>query len=219
MASRDDKLSILRQEENNEQIQTNEASNWFDNVEAIKKEADAIEEGYNQGICIEALCVNCWSFFKLSKRSIDLKQKAEDTIDEPFIPAREIEIVAIENQPSTQRMLQQMLDLIVDPCFGVIGVFGMGGVGKTTLARILNNRFSKRNPHFNTVTMATVFATPDISSIQISIGKHLGLNLSNDSEDDAREKLFDALKKKKFLIILDDVWCKLELTSIGIPHP
>ncbi|XP_042518611.1 disease resistance protein RPS2-like [Macadamia integrifolia] len=115
-------------------------------------------------------------------------------------------------------MLQQMLDCIGDPEIGIIGIYGMGGVGKTTMAKQLNNHFEKefargvRIP-FEIVIMVTVSATLDIRSIQTSIGKRLGL------QDKRRDALFKALRKKKFLLILDDVWCEFKLEDVGIPHP
>ncbi|XP_043710604.1 disease resistance protein RPS2-like [Telopea speciosissima] len=134
------------------------------------------------------------------------------------IPA---EAIIIENQSSTQRTLQQMLDCIgdPDPRFGIIGVYGMGGVGKTTLAKEVNNHFEKDLARglkipFETVIMVTVSAIPDIRSIQTNISKRLGLQ--NNSEADA---LFEVLRKKKFLLILDDVWCELKLEDVGIPYP
>ncbi|XP_042490599.1 disease resistance protein RPS2-like [Macadamia integrifolia] len=126
----------------------------------------------------------------------------------------------MENQPSTQRKLQQILDCIddPDPRFGIIGVYGMGGVGKTTLAKKVNNHFEKDKVRgletpFETVIMVTVSATPNIQSIQNEIGDRLGLR------DNRVNALFKALKKKNFLLIFDDVWCKLKLEDIGIPHP
>ncbi|XP_042517282.1 TMV resistance protein N-like [Macadamia integrifolia] len=136
-------------------------------------------------------------------------------------PVIEIPTELIEIQPSTQRMLQQMLDCICDPDpeIGIFGIYGMGGVGKTTLAKQLNNHLEKDLARgvkipFEIVIMVTVSATANISSIQTSIGKRLGL-LDN-SEADA---LFATLRKKNFFLILDDVWCKLKLEDVGIPHP
>ncbi|XP_042517330.1 disease resistance protein RPS2-like isoform X2 [Macadamia integrifolia] len=127
----------------------------------------------------------------------------------------------IEYPPSTERMLQQIFDCISDPDprFGIIGLYGRGGVGKTTMAREVNNRLESDLANgvqipFETVIMVTVSATPNILSIKTYINKRLGL--PNGSEVEA---LFDVLKKKKFLLILDDVWSELKLEDVGIPRP
>ncbi|XP_042516102.1 disease resistance protein RPS2-like [Macadamia integrifolia] len=117
-------------------------------------------------------------------------------------------------------MMQQILDCISDPNprFGIIGVSGMGGVGKTTLVREVNNYLENDLARgvkipFETVVMVTVSATPNITSIQNSIGERLGL-----PKNSGAHALFEALRKKKFLLILDDVWCKLKFVDVGIPH-
>ncbi|XP_042518551.1 disease resistance protein RPS2-like [Macadamia integrifolia] len=127
----------------------------------------------------------------------------------------------IENQPSTQRMLRQILECIGDPNprFSIIGVSGMGGVGKTTLVREVNNHLENDLARgveipFETVVMVTVSATPNITSIRNCITEHLGL-----PKNSGAHVLFEALRKKKFLLILDGVWCKLKFVNIGIPHP
>ncbi|XP_043710523.1 disease resistance protein RPS5-like [Telopea speciosissima] len=167
-------------------------------------------------------CVNCWSLYKLSKKSVDLKKKVLGRLEnKKFDVARapspksviDMQTEAIiENHPSTQCTLREMLDCILDPHIGIIGVYGMGGVGKTTLVKQLNNHF-KKNSCFEIVIMIRVSATPNIPSIQTSIGKSLGLPDNSDSN-----ALCKALSKKKFLLILDDVWCKLKLENAGIPQ-
>ncbi|XP_042512003.1 disease resistance protein RPS5-like [Macadamia integrifolia] len=229
-ATKNDKEHRLNAAKNAGQVETEVASNWFKAVREIEMKADDIEKEYHQRKCAGGWCVNCWSLYRLSKRSVNLKQQADRyKLNENFDVARpaspksvkEIPTEPImENQPSTERMLKQMLDCICDPDprLGIIGLYGMGGVGKSTLAGKVNNHF-KDSSCFEAVIMVTVSATPNIQTIHTSIGKRLGLDLSKDSEDDAREKLFDALGKRKFLLILDDVWSKLELKVAGIPHP
>ncbi|XP_042518546.1 disease resistance protein RPS2-like [Macadamia integrifolia] len=223
-ARRNDEQSSLKASENAGQVETNVASNWFKAVQKIELEADVIKKEYNERTYAGGWCVNCWSLYKLSKWSVDLKLKADYRLSEQFVVARlpspkpVIETPTdpiIENQQSAQCMLLQMLDCIgdSDPRFGIIGVYGMGGVGKTTLAREVNNHFVK-DSCFETVIMVRVSATPNIPSIQTTICKRLGLPDNNDAD-----ALYEALKKKKFLLILDDEWCKLKLEDVGIPHP
>ncbi|ERN06848.1 hypothetical protein AMTR_s00005p00238210 [Amborella trichopoda] len=76
----------------------------------------------------------------------------------------------------------------------------------------INNRF-KEQPSFDTVIVVTVSATTNILNIQKKIGKRLGLDLSSCGEEDSKDKLLGALRRKKYL------WHELKLESIGIPRP
>ncbi|KAJ4958319.1 hypothetical protein NE237_025430 [Protea cynaroides] len=220
IAARND---VWKEAEGVGQVMTDKGENWFKVVDEIQLEANGIEERRRHR---QTSCVNCCSFYKLNNKSIYLKQKAAGMLNPPFELTKrpppesviEIESEPTENlQPTTQHMLQNMIDnLLGDPENMIIGVHGMGGVGKTTLAEKVNNHF-KGNSCFETVIMVTVSATPDISKIQTRIGERLGLDLPKDVNL-AKEKLLVELRKKKFLIILDDVWDRLELKGIGIPH-
>ncbi|XP_020524902.1 disease resistance protein RPS5-like [Amborella trichopoda] len=126
-----------------------------------------------------------------------------------------METSTIEDQPSVRDMLQKVLDCICDQRYGIIGVYRMGGVGKTTLMAKVNNSF-KSNPYFDIVIMVIVSAYPNVTKIENRIGERLGLDLSSGDEEAARHKLLGASKRKKYLLILDDLWQEDE---IGIPQP
>ncbi|KAL4195104.1 hypothetical protein AMTRI_Chr05g71720 [Amborella trichopoda] len=87
-----------------------------------------------------------------------------------------------------------------------------------TMLENVNNHF-KDKASFGTVIMVMVFATPTIQSMQNNISELLGLDLTNCNEEDAKDKLLDALRKNKFLLIVDDLWHELNLGDIGIPQP
>ncbi|KAJ4957751.1 hypothetical protein NE237_024862 [Protea cynaroides] len=69
--------------------------------------------------------------------------------------------------------------------------------------------------------MVTMSATLNKQDIQTRISEHLILDLSNTSEDGAREKLSNALSNKKFLLILDDMDCgaTIRAQECWNPHP
>lgn len=103
----------------------------------------------------------------------------------------------------------------------VIKLFGMGGVGKTTLMKQINNEMSG-GTDFELVIWVTVSTTyADIKDIQSQICHRLNLQCSDREEDTVRaEKISEYLKEcvdGSCLFIFDDVWRELDLKAIGIP--
>ncbi|KAL4194576.1 hypothetical protein AMTRI_Chr05g60040 [Amborella trichopoda] len=92
----------------------------------------------------------------------------------------------------------------------------MGGIGKTTLMKNVNNRLGSSSC-FDTVIWVTVSNNPDVASMQKKIGDRLGLDISK-AADIGSEPL-KVLRNKRFLLILDDVWKRFELKTLGIPRP
>ncbi|KMZ58807.1 NB-ARC domain-containing disease resistance protein [Zostera marina] len=102
----------------------------------------------------------------------------------------------------------------------VIGLHGMGGIGKTTLMQEINNEFEK-DPHkrFTFVIMAIVSDSPNIKKLQNQIGERVGLNIQNiESETVRASRLLKRLKNESIVIILDDIWNAHDLSTIGIPR-
>ncbi|TXG66921.1 hypothetical protein EZV62_008196 [Acer yangbiense] len=99
----------------------------------------------------------------------------------------------------------------------MIGLYGMGGVGKTTLAKVVGEE-AKEKKLFDEVVMVTVTQNPDVKNMQTHIADLLGLKFEEETIEVRAQRLCLRLNKEKtILIILDDVWEKLDLTIIGIP--
>ncbi|KAL5562870.1 hypothetical protein UlMin_032617 [Ulmus minor] len=117
---------------------------------------------------------------------------------------------------SRTKTLEEIMEALRDPNLTMIGVYGMGGVGKTTLVNEVA-RQAKEEQCFSDVVMVTVSQKVDLKSIQNRIAEWLGLTL--DGEDMSRRaiRLRDRLtQEKKILIILDDIWREVDLLEVGI---
>ena len=98
----------------------------------------------------------------------------------------------------------------------MIGVWGMAGVGKTTLVKQVA-KVAQDEKLFDQVVMAYVSQTVDLKKIQEEIADALGLKFEEASGPGRAGRLSERLKKKKVLIILDDLWAVLDLAAVGIP--
>ncbi|XVF03889.1 hypothetical protein REPUB_Repub05bG0032100 [Reevesia pubescens] len=99
----------------------------------------------------------------------------------------------------------------------MIGLHGMPGVGKTTLVEAVRKQAGEEKL-FDTVVKVIVSQTPNSEKIQNNIAEILGLKFETATKEGKAEELLRRLKgEKKILIVVDDVWEKLELLTIGIP--
>jgi len=109
---------------------------------------------------------------------------------------------------------------LMDDEVPTIGIYGMGGVGKTTIMQHIYNELLQRPDICDHVWWVTVSQDFSINRLQNLIAKHLHLDLS--SEDDVQlrpAKLSEELRKKqKWILILDDLWNNFELDRVGIPE-
>nr|DAD39133.1 TPA_asm: hypothetical protein HUJ06_013456 [Nelumbo nucifera] len=121
---------------------------------------------------------------------------------------------------STRQVMEKVMNALRDQSTNFIGLYGMGGVGKTTLVKEVGKRVQNEEKIFNKVVMAAVSQDPVLRNIQDDIANMLDLNFDpNENETTRAWRLSGRMKKENtILVILDDVWERLELGDVGIPH-
>ncbi|KAL2454129.1 putative disease resistance RPP13-like protein 1 [Abeliophyllum distichum] len=113
--------------------------------------------------------------------------------------------VFVGRQNDESKFVEQITGKIND-VFSVLPIVGMGGIGKTALARRIFNH-PRTETHFNEriwVCVSENFDVPTIlKSILVSLEEtsHIG-----DGRQDVMAKLQKKLKDKRCLLVLDDLW-------------
>ncbi|XP_011007552.1 PREDICTED: uncharacterized protein LOC105113187 isoform X2 [Populus euphratica] len=119
--------------------------------------------------------------------------------------------------PSRTPVLKEIMNALTTADVNMVGVYGMGGMGKTVLVKEAA-RQAIQEKLFNQVVFATITQTPDIKKIQGQIADQLCLKFDEESECGRAGRLRRRLKQEqKILIILDDLWKSLDLEAVGIP--
>ncbi|XP_019053487.1 PREDICTED: probable disease resistance protein At4g27220 [Nelumbo nucifera] len=114
---------------------------------------------------------------------------------------------------STKLTMDKVKEALKDENIHVIGVYGMGGVGKNSLVTEVGKQVEKEKFFDKVVVMAVVSQEPNFKQIQGEIADMLGLEFNEESV--RGRQLLE--KERCFLVILDDIWAKLELKKLGIP--
>ncbi|XP_028773328.1 uncharacterized protein LOC114730425 isoform X4 [Neltuma alba] len=119
---------------------------------------------------------------------------------------------------SRKLKFQDLLEALEDGNCNFIGLQGMGGTGKTSMAIEVGIKLEESK--FHSVILVAMSNPPDFRKIRGEIARHLNLTLEEGKEEEHSKTIWSRItnKKEKLLIILDDVWEELDLIKdIGIP--
>ncbi|XP_028052767.1 disease resistance protein At4g27190-like [Camellia sinensis] len=113
--------------------------------------------------------------------------------------------------------MKEVMEALRDDEINIIGICGMGGIGKTTMVKDVAIRTKNENL-FDEIVMAVVSHSPDLWNIQGQIADNLGFRLGEETLFGRATRLRQRLANgKRILLVLDDVWEWLDLQAIGIP--
>ncbi|EHA8592342.1 putative disease resistance protein [Cocos nucifera] len=122
-----------------------------------------------------------------------------------------------EDHSSAESTIGRILDALRDDKVRIIGVYGVAGVGKTTLVNEAAVR-AQVEGLTDEVVMVTVSQNLSVKRLQTEMAEKLGLKFDEESESAIAATLSARLKDmNKILIILDDLWDRFDLSNVGIP--
>ncbi|KAK3199649.1 hypothetical protein Dsin_023064 [Dipteronia sinensis] len=218
--------SVKDAEDKGEEIKA-EVLNWHVQTIQIEMYVECLEEEIEK----TEGCYHMWhldwrSRHRLSRLAVKKtaeivehlpKGKFEDSLSFPARPADLRSLPTSDFVPleTLSKAIHSIIDVLKDEKNKIIGVHGSGGIGKTTLMK----QVVKQVDDFDKVLLVWVTQTPNLRIIQDKIAKLLGFEIEGDVEYQRAATLSQRLKHwPKILIILDDLWEKLDLATVGIPY-
>ncbi|KAL1211021.1 putative disease resistance protein [Cardamine amara subsp. amara] len=232
-AKRDDLSRRIKREEDRGLQRLAKIQVWLNRVNTIENRVNDILSARNVelqrlrlcGFCSKSL-LSSYRYGKsvfLTLRKVE-KLKSEDfdvVADQALIP----EVEERQLQPiivGQKTMLEKAWKHLMEDEVGIMGMYGMGGVGKTTLLTQMNNKFSNDRCGFDYVIWVVVTKELELETILDEIAQKVSLGGEEWKQKDKSQKadrLFNFLKKKRFMLFLDDIWEKVDLAEIGVPDP
>ncbi|TYH51608.1 hypothetical protein ES332_D10G287600v1 [Gossypium tomentosum] len=140
--------------------------------------------------CFIGLCPNFRTRYKLSLKAEEEAKAVAELLEHGKFE-REFE--------SRTSILNGIMEALKDDSVSVVGVHGMGGIGKTTLVKEIARKVKDK-------------------LIQNQIADSLGLKFEEQSMVGKAFRLRERLKKEeRILVVLDDIWGKVDIEEVGIP--
>ncbi|GKV32630.1 hypothetical protein SLEP1_g41224 [Rubroshorea leprosula] len=220
---RDDIESKLRTELRHGKVAKREVRRWLNDADAFFARPAVEAE------------VNGWGWLSLYYRVEILKERVQEleeiyergdrytdeclVIDDPS--ASGVELTTSELQGS-EAVKTNILACLKGGKVTMLGVWGMGGVGKTTIMKHVHNELLKEGK-FKKIIWVTVSQNFDIPKLQDQIACSLNLKekLEKLQNETIRAGVLSEMleEQKPYLLILDDVWSSFRLEDVGVPEP
>ncbi|KAL9159071.1 hypothetical protein ABFS82_08G110800 [Erythranthe guttata] len=210
---------------------TAEVNLWLDNIQKMKRTLASFEvEIQENKTCLCGCFPNYYNRLKLGKFVSKRIHEVDTLLEQSQFPG----ISLVNNMlpekgktlPTTtlvgetaKIVLHRTWEYLMGINSEIIAIYGMGGVGKTSIIKEINNKLLAENTHFDHVIWVTASKDSNTEKLQKDIAKEIGLCFDDeDGETRRARKLFEALwRRRKFLLIIDDLWEAISLEEIGVP--
>ncbi|OMO71413.1 Disease resistance protein [Corchorus olitorius] len=204
---------------------------WIKKADNIENEVESLEMEIQENKTCFSWCPNWSCRYRLSKKIArkTLEMMGEVERSSKFDPnslghaatlPKTAEFLSTEDfllSKSSESVLKRIWKELGNNGNYLIGVRGMGGVGKTTLAKQVVKK-AEEEKLFDAVVFTIVSQNPNIDELQDDVAGQLGLEFDKKSGLHKAKQLWLRLKnEERVLIILDDIWSPIDLKAIGFP--
>uniref|UniRef100_A0A7N2ML54 AAA+ ATPase domain-containing protein n=1 Tax=Quercus lobata TaxID=97700 RepID=A0A7N2ML54_QUELO len=197
---------------------------WQTRVQGITAEVEEFVEKEGQA---KLKCFNLKARYQIGKKAHKMGLNVKELKDEadtfhtvghrvPIEGGTTISTKGYEDFESRKSIFDGVMEALKDDNIPAIGVCGMGGLGKTMLVGKIATQAMK-DKLFERIVTVVVSQTPNLKQIQKDIAKELELKFEDEDTDFKKAHLLrERLKKEKILLIVDDIWNKIDLDALGI---
>ncbi|GMY32313.1 probable disease resistance protein At4g27220 [Fagus crenata] len=208
---------------------TPECTTWLDDVQKMKKKLEELNRNPNTcfcGLCpFHSLLMLGKTVVKNTEEVIALKNRQQNlTIWMKRAPTPPIPVILkhpkkIDDVPSLNEHVETLLKWLKDDKCKRIGIWGLPGVGKTTIMENLNDKVGKTQL-FDFVFFIDVSIAKSMRKLQEQLGERLQLEFQRIRQSDQRADMISKeLVNKKYLLLLDGVFLEnnlKDLNDVGI---
>ncbi|KAK2441212.1 disease resistance protein [Trifolium repens] len=224
---RDNLLTRIAQAKERTEVIEKPVEKWLNDVENLLREVEVlVQRTETDSNCFQGWFPTCRRYLLCKEMVLKIeamkKFKGKSYVIQPFSHRAQLPGIQYHSSEdfiyfeSTKVANSQLLEALEDNCISIIGVYGMGGCGKTALVTEVGKKVEELDM-FDKVIPITVSRTPNIRGIQGKIADMLNLKLEEESEEGRAQRLWLHLKeKKRILVIVDDLWREFHLMDIGI---
>nr|KJB12910.1 hypothetical protein B456_002G044500 [Gossypium raimondii] len=199
-----------------------EVENWLLDVQTINGKIQNIDERTQN--------LSCFSRGHLGKQVSQTVEEVKEiieqgrftgalVIDDPSTVGVPFELEHLEGETA---VLADIWKHLMSDEIGMVGVCGMGGIGKTTIMKHIYNQLleeTKSKPLFEKIIWVTVSQDFNITRLQQDIADAMNIEDLPKPEQKRAAVLRNELLQIRHVLILDDVWEGFVLEKVGIPIP
>ncbi|KAK9229643.1 hypothetical protein WN944_022607 [Citrus x changshan-huyou] len=220
---KDIEATLSRAESEQGKKPSNEVSDWLKNVQRINTKAESFKQEVEKGNCFSRACLGK----DVEKKIEEVKEYIQKgcaftscVSDAPSTSGMTLSTTSNLVGERTGKIVKEIWEDLIGDKVSKIGVWGMGGIGKTTIMSHINNKLQEKPNKFNDVIWVTVSQPLDLFKLQTEIATALKQSLP-ENEDKVRRagRLLGMLKAKEKFVLILDMWEAFPLQEIGIPEP